>query len=244
VKHMGKGLKNGLYKYPKKVGGKAGKTGKMLFEVLKAATRNASEEIDTLFEKEASAEEVIKGKELLKKLVVKDFFQEGVKSIPYSVAPAVASYAVGRDLRHGGGTIKDNYNDDQIVIDVPLKDVPKNRQKLASIDIPSIEKMLKNDFPEKAVQGLSRAVFPTAVIALTGKNITNAMEDVRGRRQDRMPELEEGKARVTIQLSPKKASEDIDDLFFEKKAEDNSFFALGNTLDSIKKKLIYGERKI
>jgi len=227
-KHMGQGVQKGLYKYPKKILGKAGKSGKAAVEVLKAATKDikpkevkASEDIDMLIEKQAGSERILKGKELAKQLLVKDFFQEGVKSIPYVGVPATASYLVGRDLRHGGRKIKDTY-DDQIVIDVPLKNMPAKNvsEKIAGDGIPSMEKFLKNGIPERAVQGLSRAFFPTVIVATTGRNMTNAMEDIR-KKQDKLPPVEEGKARVIIQLAPKKASEEIDDLSFDKKASED-----------------------
>jgi hypothetical protein len=222
--HMKEGVIKGMYAYPKKLVGRAGKAGKMTVDVLKAVKDKVktAEIIDDLyFEKIAGSDEILKGKAFAKKLVKEDFFKEGLKAIPYVAGPAAASYVIGRDLRHGGGKIRDTYNGNNIVIDVPLNKANSfsPTEKIAMTK--EWEKFIKNDLPSKGVQGLARALFPATIVAGTGRNITNAMEDIRNK-ENNLPPLEEGKARVIIQTKEhKNAFETIDDLFNEKVAKSN-----------------------
>ena len=89
-------------------------------------------------------------------------------------------------------------------------------------------KFFKEELPRRGVQGLSRSLFPTAVVALTGRNITNAMEKVNdnNNNNNNLPPVESGKTRIIIQTSSpvgeKRASEFIDELFFKTAAKSDA----------------------
>jgi hypothetical protein len=230
VKHMGDAAQKVMYKYPKKIIGKSGPVGKLIVNIANVMKnqlrrggigKRASEEIDDIFFNKTAG---FKIPQKAKDIFVRDFIQEGIAAVPYMAAPATTSYMIGRDIRHGGAKIKNTY-DDKIVIDVPTEKLKLN-EKTASYEksIPWGE-FFKEELPRRGVQGLSRSLFPTAVVALTGRNITNAMEKVNDNNNN-LPPVESGKTRIIIQTSSpvgeKRASEFIDELFFKTAAKSDA----------------------
>ena len=165
-------------------------------------------------------------KHYFKTLVKEDFLQNGIKSIPYVVAPLALSQAVNRNLKTDGSKIrtKDSVDlgGDRIVIDVPLNGLSGVEKKayeageLARETVKNVEHVsekfngrvpyetqpwgnfFKHELGRSAVKGLSYAVFPTAAVLLTKRDLRGVGESVDGNYEDHGP-VKPGMARVTIE---------------------------------------------
>lgn len=234
--HAKKAVKKTMYSYPKKLLGRVGKSGKFLNNLAKTMGKHASHEIDEIYKYAGFSDRA-------KQILCEDFIGKGIEAIPYVAAPAAVSAIVGKDIKHGGRKIRDTYND-KIVVDVPTGELGK----IASYDAKGyFKKLFTKDVPSKAVQGVSRALFPAAVVAITGHNITNAMEKIKPDSENSVPE---GKARITIEMAPstnqleKSASDVIDESYNKmKQLNDNIQHIAYNDKKTNKSRVVLGVKK-
>ena len=151
-----------MMKYPLRVIKKNSKAGKIVVDVAgqvnkKIRSKKASDELNDL-EKLAKIDA-----EFGKKLFKEHFLERGKESIPYYAAPAALSFMLGRNLRRG------------------FEKEPKKKddsEKIAQFSpkfkiTPKMEDGIKMNL-EKGAEGLGRTIFPAAVMAVTGRDITNS----------------------------------------------------------------------
>jgi len=175
-----------MMKYPLRVVKNNSKAGKVVVDVAAQVNKGlkrkkkASDELLDL-EKLASFDA-----EYGKKLLNEHFLQKGKESIPYYVAPAALSFALGRNLRRG------------FEKEPKKKDDP---EKVAGFKMsPKVEGEVKMNL-EKGVEGLGRTIFPAALMAATGRDITNSfgrLEDSRSNKSNMQNSMANG---IVIQVS-------------------------------------------
>lgn len=160
----------------------------------------------------------------LKKMFKEDFVRQGLETIPYYGAPAVAGYLISKCIAQPSSKNKTS----KIVIDVPIEELQKadnqnnidNSEvyKRASEDDLSWGDWAKYKLPSKAVQGLSKNLFPAIIVAATGRNIKGNLEKVdRDRlKNNKLPPQEPGKIRIVIDTNEPmdvKASYALDEFY-------------------------------
>lgn len=240
-----KGFQKGLLSAPKKIL-KSNKTSSMFLNAVKESDKSLKNlegkgNFQNRFAEEI-IEEMYKGamdtskSNYLKTLVKEDFVQNGIRSIPYMTVPIGLSYALNKNLKQDNNAVrginKDNITpNDRIIIDVPLSEINK-RSKKASCEINEIFKIAqeikppremkewaKHQLPREMVRASSWALFPSAVIAMTHRNIRGMGEKIDSKNKKLAP-IEAGKARIIIEAGPpqnnydyKIASQTIDRLY-------------------------------
>lgn len=145
---------------------------------------------------------------------IKGTTQEGLKVIPYTVAPLALGYAVDKDLKFDGssGVRQGFHNNDSnlITVDIPTNQVGtrKGNQLLRqSIKDNTTDKVASakpwgeffaKDMPDAAVKGLATSIPLTAITMATKRNIRGRGEKLTT--TDSKP-LDEGMTRVVISKS-------------------------------------------
>lgn len=162
----------------------------------KGGIPKTSSEIDIMYELEKNAKY-----DFAKKVFKENFLRAGVESIPYNLAPAVASVALGRDLKRGGTKIEPSSTDVKTtIIDIPSEQLQDITKKQATVNENT------KRFIERSAEGLGRAVFPAATSAFLGKNIMNNMENLKDKNNklNTLSSPKEGMTRIIIQQDDKK----------------------------------------
>ncbi|MDF2841707.1 MAG: hypothetical protein K0R00_133 [Herbinix sp.] len=212
-----------------------------IYDALHNSGKQASVVLDEVFEKSASIQSKVqdtisKVRPKAKQMVRDDFLRAGLESIPYYGAPALAGFVAGKNIFDPAV----DPNVERVVVDFPLSSLqkqnkPRKRKTTGSISkqaydagielgqIPQPRNIpwgewAKETLPKKALQGLSRSIFPALFIATTGRNLKGRLEKLEQKEDSpKSQPIPDGIARVTIETKKapeiKTASEELDYLF-------------------------------
>lgn len=138
----------------------------------------------------------------------RNFVRSGVEGSVYFGTPALAGFAVGKNIANPiFDKIEDN--SDKMVVEVPIGEVKQRsinleKQAFANSTGPAAlpwGRWAKEVLPDRTMQGMAWATVPAAITVGTGRNIKGRLEKIEGY-ESKLPPLEEGRARVTIETRP------------------------------------------